>query len=281
MRWVTPPAGPLSSGCSAARCRSASSPATFRSAGPPSRSTCRILKRANLVVDRAVGNRRVYEVDPAGVDALRAYFERFWNHTLAAFKQAAEAEREKKGCDPMTSVAETTNSPVRKTINVNTSAERAFHVFTEGFDTWWPRSHSIGPSALQKAIIEGKSGGRCYQQSVDGSRMRLGPDPRVGAAATVRDRVAAECRVGVRARHGEGERGRGQLHPRTGRVDARRSRTPPFRSSRRRRAADPRGSGFAGRLGRPAADVRGGRGVARCSRRAGARSRSSSSSTPA
>ena len=55
----------------------------------------RILKRASLVVDRAVGNRRVYEVDPAGVDALRAYFERFWNQTLAAFQLAAEAEREK------------------------------------------------------------------------------------------------------------------------------------------------------------------------------------------
>jgi DNA-binding transcriptional ArsR family regulator len=53
----------------------------------------RILKRANMVVDRAVGNRRLYEVDPAGVEALRAYFERFWNHTLAAFKQAAEAKR--------------------------------------------------------------------------------------------------------------------------------------------------------------------------------------------
>jgi DNA-binding transcriptional ArsR family regulator len=51
----------------------------------------RILKRANLVVDRAVGNRRLYEVDPAGVDALRAYFERFWNHALAAFKARVEA----------------------------------------------------------------------------------------------------------------------------------------------------------------------------------------------
>lgn len=50
----------------------------------------RILKRANLVVDRAVGNRRLYEVDPAGVEALRAYFERFWNHTLAAFKARVE-----------------------------------------------------------------------------------------------------------------------------------------------------------------------------------------------
>jgi DNA-binding transcriptional ArsR family regulator len=57
----------------------------------------RILKRANLVVDRAVGNRRLYEVDPAGVEELRAYFERFWNHTLAAFKQAAEAKKPGEG----------------------------------------------------------------------------------------------------------------------------------------------------------------------------------------
>jgi DNA-binding transcriptional ArsR family regulator len=56
----------------------------------------RILKRANLVVDRAVGNRRLYEVDPAGVEALRAYFERFWNHTLAAFKLAADAKNAEK-----------------------------------------------------------------------------------------------------------------------------------------------------------------------------------------
>ena len=57
----------------------------------------RILKRANLVVDRAIGNRRVYEVDPAGVEALRAYFEQFWNRSLAAFKRAAEAKHAEKG----------------------------------------------------------------------------------------------------------------------------------------------------------------------------------------
>ena len=52
----------------------------------------RVLKRANLVIDRPVGNRRLYAIDPAGVDALRAYFEQFWNHALAAFKQAVEAK---------------------------------------------------------------------------------------------------------------------------------------------------------------------------------------------
>jgi DNA-binding transcriptional ArsR family regulator len=55
----------------------------------------RILKRAHLVVDRPIGTRRVYELDPDGVDALRAYFERFWTHALAAFKRAAEKDEKR------------------------------------------------------------------------------------------------------------------------------------------------------------------------------------------
>jgi DNA-binding transcriptional ArsR family regulator len=53
----------------------------------------KVLKEAGLVIDRKRGTRRLYEVDPEGVAALRAYFEQFWNHTLAAFKQAVEAKR--------------------------------------------------------------------------------------------------------------------------------------------------------------------------------------------
>ena len=49
-----------------------------------------VLKRAHLVMDRPEGTRRVYHVNPQGVEALRAYFDRFWNHALAAFKRAAE-----------------------------------------------------------------------------------------------------------------------------------------------------------------------------------------------
>jgi uncharacterized protein YndB with AHSA1/START domain len=67
-----------------------------------------------------------------------------------------------------------TDAPVRKTITVKTNAERAFKVFTEGFDTWWPRSHSIGGSPLKKAVIEGQVGGRCYQESVDGTECDWG-----------------------------------------------------------------------------------------------------------
>jgi DNA-binding transcriptional ArsR family regulator len=50
----------------------------------------RVLKDAGLVVDRPDGNRRIYQVDPDGVAALREYLDRFWSRSLAAFKQAVE-----------------------------------------------------------------------------------------------------------------------------------------------------------------------------------------------
>ena len=56
----------------------------------------RVLKRANLVTDRAEGARRLYEVNPETLAALRTYFERFWVEALAAFKRRVEAEVKKK-----------------------------------------------------------------------------------------------------------------------------------------------------------------------------------------
>jgi uncharacterized protein YndB with AHSA1/START domain len=47
--------------------------------------------------------------------------------------------------------------------------DHAFKVFTEGFDTWWPRSHHIGKQPMTKAVIETRPGGRCYGQQADGT----------------------------------------------------------------------------------------------------------------
>jgi DNA-binding transcriptional ArsR family regulator len=52
----------------------------------------RVLRRAGLVSERPLGTRRVYRIDPDGVVALRAYFERFWDRALVDFQAAAEAE---------------------------------------------------------------------------------------------------------------------------------------------------------------------------------------------
>jgi DNA-binding transcriptional ArsR family regulator len=50
----------------------------------------RILKEANLVVDRPAGNRRLYQLNPEGFDSLREYFDQFWTVALTAFKKKVE-----------------------------------------------------------------------------------------------------------------------------------------------------------------------------------------------
>ena len=54
----------------------------------------KVLKDAGLVADRAEGNRRIYQIDPGGVGALRASLDQYWNRSLAAFKEAVESHDE-------------------------------------------------------------------------------------------------------------------------------------------------------------------------------------------
>jgi DNA-binding transcriptional ArsR family regulator len=56
----------------------------------------RVLKEAGLVTERKDGTRRLYRIDPAGIAALRDYFDAFWTDALAAFKAAAEAEQKEE-----------------------------------------------------------------------------------------------------------------------------------------------------------------------------------------
>ena len=52
----------------------------------------KVLLDAGLVSVRQEGTRRLYQVDPRGVEAMRDYLDRFWDRALAALKRAAEAE---------------------------------------------------------------------------------------------------------------------------------------------------------------------------------------------
>lgn len=56
----------------------------------------KILKQSGLVIDRAVGTRRVYYVDPTGVAAIREYLDRMWHTALAAFAAAVEDQDTKR-----------------------------------------------------------------------------------------------------------------------------------------------------------------------------------------
>jgi DNA-binding transcriptional ArsR family regulator len=52
----------------------------------------RVLKAAGLVTDHPAGTRRLYQLDPNGLGALRTYLDRFWEAGLAAFKAAIESD---------------------------------------------------------------------------------------------------------------------------------------------------------------------------------------------
>ena len=52
----------------------------------------KVLKQGGLVRDSAQGTRRIYSIDPAGLGAIRAWLDRFWDRALAAYAEAAERE---------------------------------------------------------------------------------------------------------------------------------------------------------------------------------------------
>jgi uncharacterized protein YndB with AHSA1/START domain len=66
------------------------------------------------------------------------------------------------------------DTSVRKSIVVNAPIAHAFKVFTEGFDTWWPRTHHIGKVDPYTAILEPREGGRWYERGADGSECEWG-----------------------------------------------------------------------------------------------------------
>lgn len=57
----------------------------------------KILKEAHLVSDQRDGTRRLYRIEASGLEALRRWFDMFWDDALARFAAHAEAptKREK------------------------------------------------------------------------------------------------------------------------------------------------------------------------------------------
>ena len=70
-----------------------------------------------------------------------------------------------------TQAADTT---ARASVIVDAPQERAFSIFTDGIDSWWPREHTIGEAELRQMVLEPKVGGRAYGIGVDGSESDWG-----------------------------------------------------------------------------------------------------------
>ena len=65
-------------------------------------------------------------------------------------------------------------APVRKTIIVEATPQRAFEVFTTGINRWWPKTHNIGSAPIRDSIIEPFVGGRWFTKLEDGTEVVTG-----------------------------------------------------------------------------------------------------------
>jgi len=52
----------------------------------------KVLREAGLVERKAMGTRRIYSIDPTGLEVLRTYLDRVWQGALVNFAASAEAE---------------------------------------------------------------------------------------------------------------------------------------------------------------------------------------------
>ncbi len=57
---------------------------------------------------------------------------------------------------------------VRKSVRVQAPVERAFSVFVEQMETWWPATHHIGKTPFEAIFVEPRVGGRWYERNAEG-----------------------------------------------------------------------------------------------------------------
>jgi hypothetical protein len=61
-------------------------------------------------------------------------------------------------------------APVRKSLTVPLSPEKAFRLFTAEIASWWPlANHSVGQDKAETVIMEGRVGGRFFERAGDGN----------------------------------------------------------------------------------------------------------------
>ena len=63
---------------------------------------------------------------------------------------------------------------VRKSVLVRAPIERAFSVFVEQMETWWPATHHIGKTPFEAIFVEPRVGGRWYERNSAGEQCLWG-----------------------------------------------------------------------------------------------------------
>lgn len=127
----------------------------------------RVLKAAGLVDDQAVGNHRVYHLEPEGLRRLRDHLDWYWERSLSAYQRAAEARAREQDMTPDQEIV------VAKTVRVHAPLAVAFEVFAG--QAWWPvRTHHLAEPHGREVVLEPYPGGRWYERAADGTQTDWG-----------------------------------------------------------------------------------------------------------
>ena len=65
-------------------------------------------------------------------------------------------------------------APIRQSIRVKASQDRAFELFTAGMGQWWLKGHSLLKSPQTDVVVEPRDGGRWFEVGEDGSENEWG-----------------------------------------------------------------------------------------------------------
>ncbi|HWT11939.1 MAG TPA: SRPBCC family protein [Allosphingosinicella sp.] len=65
-------------------------------------------------------------------------------------------------------------APIRRTLRVRASQEKAFDTFVAAMGSWWLKGHSLLASPQRDVVVEPRAGGRWYEVGEDGSEQDWG-----------------------------------------------------------------------------------------------------------
>ena len=127
----------------------------------------RVLKDAGVIRDRAVGNRRIYQLEPDALRQVRDHLDWYWERAMVSYRKAAEERAGERG------EAAGQEIVVAKAVRVDAPVAVAFEVFVE--QGWWPvATHHLAEPPGVAVVLEPFAGGRWYERGEDGTETGWG-----------------------------------------------------------------------------------------------------------
>ncbi len=127
----------------------------------------KVLKEAGLVIESAEGTRRIYRLDPRGIGAMRDWLDAHWATALDAFKNFVDEQADAE--DLRMSIA-----PIVRTVVVKAKPARAFDLFANHMEQWWPKGRTIGKSPHVAIVVEPHAGGQWFERDAQGVETHRG-----------------------------------------------------------------------------------------------------------